>query len=508
MKTNQRYRDKAKNAFAKSNLFYANGSFLGIQDPTVFGFKLFFQFDNISSPLLYGATTDINEAPTNTAAGFLKSIKDEQRLYYLEKFLYLLSGVNSQTPWYFQSLVGLKDAWAAPIDKPYMGDDKKLEIECMESIDLRMTALMDLYRKACFDWKNRREVVPSNLRKFRLSVYVYEARVFGNPNSIANVEPPSGINAGYGGNIQGDAARTNAALVSRLIGKDETRNDPNTPDVNIVAGTQMSTTRNLFHFDFCEFDMMQASHLDTVSNMEPGEVKQKIGIKYQDYEEENMYNFWTSTDPITSAYVRTLDRVALDDPQFQEPGVPVSSVDRPPINNSPNTSTGQSSPGGDIEEVKAEGDKNKSNLGRNAFTSTPYLEEAGPDGREKSFGGKISDAFESVVDNAENTTGRIGDNTLIGDTLTSVADQALGRAENFVNAQISGLFLGNIYGFSAGTLIGAGGAQRVAASILDAGSSIANGESTSQVGSQIFDPSGSNAVNSTPDGANLGNQYE
>ena len=421
MKTNQRYRDKAKNAFAKSNLFYANGSFLGIQDPTVFGFKLFFHFDNIASPLLCGATTDINSAPTNSAAGFLKSIKDEQRLYYLEKFLYLLSGVNSQTPWYFQSLAGLKEAWALPIDKPYIGDDKKLEIECMESIDLRVTALMDLYRKACYDWKNRREVVPSNLRKFRLSVFVYEARVFGNPNSIANVEAPSPTpNAGYGGNIQGDAARQNAALVSRLIGKDETRNDPNTPNVNVVMGAQMSTTRNLFHFDFCEFDMNQASHLDTVSNMEPAEIKQKIAIKYGEVEEENMYNFWTASDPITSAYVRTLDRVALDDPQFQEPGVPTASTDRPAVNTGANTSTGQTSPAGDAEEIKAEGEKNKSNLGANAFTSTRYLEEAAGDGREKSFSGKISDAFEAVIANAENTTGRIGDNTLIGDTLTSI----------------------------------------------------------------------------------------
>ena len=82
-----RYKDSAKNAFTKTNLFYTSNVFLGIQDPTVFGFKIFFHFDNISSPLLYGAKSDINKAPVNTAANYLKSIGDEQRLYYLSKFV-------------------------------------------------------------------------------------------------------------------------------------------------------------------------------------------------------------------------------------------------------------------------------------------------------------------------------------------------------------------------------------------------------------------------------------
>ena len=36
-----KYKDSAKNAFTKTNLFYTSNVFLGIQDPTVFGFKIF-----------------------------------------------------------------------------------------------------------------------------------------------------------------------------------------------------------------------------------------------------------------------------------------------------------------------------------------------------------------------------------------------------------------------------------------------------------------------------------
>ena len=501
MRTSQRYKDNAKNAFAKTNLFYASGPFLGVQDPTVFGFKLFFHFNNMDSPLLFGINGDIQKAPTNTAAGFLKSIGDQQRLFYLEKFLYLLSGINTQCPWYFQSLTGLKDAWAAPIDKPYIGKDKKLEIECLESIDLRITAMMDLYRKACYDWKNRRCVVPDNLMRFRVSVYVYEARVIGNPNAIALTPPDETPAYGYGGNLRGEASKTNAALVSRLIGVDETRNDPITPNVNGVLGTPMSTTRNLFHFDYCKFDMNQSAHLDTVSNMEPSEVKQKLTIGYEDFEEENMYNFWTATDPVTSAYVRTLDRIALDDPQLEDPGVPLRSTDRPAAQSEQTAKN----PSGNSTDIEAEGTFQKEKLaGEKILTLRAVIEET----EEKTFSGKIDSIYQSVSSNVENKTGRISDNTLISDTANAVVDGAVGRVTNFVNAKLTGLFLGNVYGLSPGTLLGAGGAQRTANSILDAGASIVNGSGVAQAGADIFDPSNSNGANNTPDGANLGNQYE
>ena len=123
-----KFNDASKNAFTKTNLYYTKNSFLNVQDPTVLGFKLMFYFDNVSSPLLFGLRGDINNPPVNSAAHFLKSIGDTQRLYYLEKFIYLLSGINTQCPWYFQSLNGLKDAWKQDIEVPLL-KDKKLEID-------------------------------------------------------------------------------------------------------------------------------------------------------------------------------------------------------------------------------------------------------------------------------------------------------------------------------------------------------------------------------------------
>jgi len=307
------YTDPAKNAFAKTNPYYTDNRYLNTQDPTVLGFKLLFNFDQADSGLLWGAAVD-SAPPTNTALGFLTSIGDGQRAYYLKQFLRILHGINNQTPWFFQNLTGLKDAWKHDLSIPLIKEDTKLEIECLESIDLRMTALIDLYRKACFDWKYRREVVPKNLRQFSMSVYVYEQRWISNPNAqaFADFRDDNGKFTGLA-----DAAKTfkskAATFAADLTGMNEILNDPPNPNVNIVEGVPMSTTRNLFHFDFCEFDPTEsAGHLESLSHADPGDgIKQKLTIKYQAVEEVNMYEWWDK-NPVADSWIPALDEAALD----------------------------------------------------------------------------------------------------------------------------------------------------------------------------------------------------
>ena len=442
-----RFRDNAKNAFTKTNLFYTKNVFLGIQDPTVFGFKLFFHFDQVRSPLLWGATGNIQEAPFNTAAWFLKAIGDTQRLYYLEKFLYLLSNINSQTPWYFQSISGLKEAWKRDYTKPYIGDDARLDIDCAESVDLRITALMDYYRKACFDWENRREVVPKNLRQFGLSIVLYEARVFNNPNVIAITPPNVPVAFGYGGNLGGKAGISNAELVERLTGTDETLNDTISPHVNTILGPQMSTTRNMFTFDFCEFDMEEASHLDGITNTEPVEVKQKIGITYGNKSEINMYNFWDRNN-VTDGFIVALDKLVLDDP---DPGVPPTQDQKPSIATAPTTTTGSDSQLKEIAEKKNEKieKENKVQLDNTSGESVPAAKAT----KERAAKAKADTKI-----NLDNISG------------DSVANTASIRANNAAEARIKKLFVGNVYGFSASSLTGAGFTNLA----LDAGKSILN----------------------------------
>ena len=114
----------------------------------------------------------------NSAWSFLKLNDEEERAEKLEQFVTLLSDISSNAPWYFSSISGINDA----LDRKYTEDGKlemdtpkTLSITCLpDAFDNRMTTLLDLYRDITWSWVNKREVIPSNLRKFDMAIYIFE----------------------------------------------------------------------------------------------------------------------------------------------------------------------------------------------------------------------------------------------------------------------------------------------------------------------------------------------
>lgn len=200
-----------------------------IQDPTYLTF--FFQFvydDGNMSPLLADALSD-NPA-VGTAAYYLKNyIKDEGRANSLKEFAKTLRLINSQMPWFWQTLTGAENFLNYNIDEPYRGgDDAKLTIGCLESLNLMVSGMMDLYRDAMWDEDRWCWVVPDNLRKFTMIVYVSEIRKI--QSTTANGSISSFLQTAFGVNktnasVTGDnlpffAFRVSLAEFSLTSGKD------------------------------------------------------------------------------------------------------------------------------------------------------------------------------------------------------------------------------------------------------------------------------------------------
>jgi hypothetical protein len=397
---------KNPNGIIPNNEFYnfkigtGQGDYFKLfQDPTVLGFKLFFiniadvgtdsdVIDNtrvINSTGLFG-----NENNPNSALYYLKSIGDTARFQMLKDFKSLMSKINMEYPWYFQSIEGLNEAW----NRDYLKSkfEKEITIQCLESIDLRITALMDLYRNVAFDWQHRRVVLPDNLRKFDLSIKVYDSR-----------------------NIQKDPAQylSEGSTITR---------DKFNFNTQFLGDSFVDTTQITFNFSHCEFMSDNSGIMfSTISNSTNEPAAQSIKIKYNYVEEDSIYRSLIALGNNSQFYyVRNYMRKELD---FIK---------------------------GDVFNEFSTFDNIQSDLGPN----NPNFSNRKPDNKYheklKSKRDSLKAQLESKKDSLTSFNAKAQLESLAG----NIASNVSASAANLVKSRLNKLYLGNVYGFSPSTDLG------------------------------------------------------
>lgn len=166
-----------------------------IDDPTYLGFTLFF---DVTSPLFNGAIGDTGTSNTvegsQSAIGYLEKIGESNRAGYLRAFIQGIREINATRPYYWQTIAGLDEAWkslASMGPDPYVGskDGEGIAIACLEAVDLKITALFNLYKMAVYDSAYKRFVLPRNLMYFDVDVQVGEVRQFKRTiNLLASID--------------------------------------------------------------------------------------------------------------------------------------------------------------------------------------------------------------------------------------------------------------------------------------------------------------------------------
>lgn len=158
----------------KTPLDFRKGSYrkYPYQDPTYLSFALLFDWNNrTASPLLSGPAVEFLEKLAGESSFYAERLED------LKSFLKALREINSEMPWYWQSLKGMDRLQKYDPMNPYWGgDDAKIEIETLESLNLPILGLMHLYRRAIFDEQKWTYIIPKNLRKFKMYIYMTEVR--------------------------------------------------------------------------------------------------------------------------------------------------------------------------------------------------------------------------------------------------------------------------------------------------------------------------------------------
>ncbi len=256
------------------NFRHTYGSSDIYDQPAYFIFKLIFYFDDAAGSegdvfeggLLGGVTASSEEeaddtskyetaSGNNSALYFLLANGEYERAEYLNTFLELLSDINVKSPWYFQTLTGLAEGLQQHKDGKWKIDESvlppyKLEIGLLQdSLDTRIGTMLDAYRSACFSATMKKEIVPANLRKFNMGIYIAST-------PIASLHRDKTIGGSMGSDSQ---------LPKNTV------------------------SYKYFELRGCEIDATESYSTENISNATPFNMTHKLVIRYSSIYEES-YN--------------------------------------------------------------------------------------------------------------------------------------------------------------------------------------------------------------------------
>ena len=281
-------------------------TFNGLDNPGTFYFRIFFYFrDNddkdwmnggllstsIDTTLMnnniepYDVATAQDHTVANSALNYLLINNEYERAELLLQFISLLSSININSPWYFNKIGGLGDA----IDRSYISDQaiaipaerKMLAINCLtDSMDMRIGTLLDLYRSICYSHTLKKDIVPANLRKFDMGVYIFSSPMQFINRSVGNISQAL---------KEGDNLLTDTDKMSYAV-----FDDPNSlmSQTKLKESSPYRVSAKYFEFHNCEIDPNSSkSAFNDISNSEGAGAEYTIGIRYDDCYERRFNEF-------------------------------------------------------------------------------------------------------------------------------------------------------------------------------------------------------------------------
>jgi hypothetical protein len=134
------------------------------EDPVFFGFSVYFEAD---SPLLNPASNYLKES----AERYFLNLDDDVRATYVVDLRNRLLDLVDKHQYFLQKVSGLNGFYARSEE-----DDIQIEIETLESLDLRITTIKELYNRITYDYINKKEILPDNLRWINMKITVSDGR--------------------------------------------------------------------------------------------------------------------------------------------------------------------------------------------------------------------------------------------------------------------------------------------------------------------------------------------
>ena len=220
------------------------------------------------------------------------SQRSTKRQQMLDAFRNGLMFINEKCPYYFQSLNGLDQLLKVDIKNLHKAGGKPqrsgtLTIDCLESIDMRIFSLSELYRKAIFDYTYHRSMLPENLRKFRMWVVISEVRNIQMTYGMNDVLNPFSIPSVAQAANALDSFNSQTGLLDNIKGNLQKSTNPNGPEDKFGSYT-LGPYAFIYQLDQCEFDFDESypsfGVIDNKGNGTPVSNKFKIHVgRVKDY---------------------------------------------------------------------------------------------------------------------------------------------------------------------------------------------------------------------------------
>lgn len=324
-------------------------------------------YDYMPEPLLNDFFTRDEKGamkPTDTSVGILYSTEnyldinlgDHGRAMLLHTFKRALKDIQENFPYYFTSLSGIDTITSINPGEGVRVKEGVITLECMEGLDLKITQLLQLYRKIVWDDVYQRWILPDMMRYFGMRIYISEIRLFSDVNNengtvgTWDFSKEAYRNMTYNGQVD-ESGGSFLELV---------KNDPNmlrkstavsqsflgtksiiTKALNYTSGTvntrlgvyesitgalnQLEYCNNAinevmptlcFECHMCEFDIKDTlSHISELksSNKDTSSPKPKIKIKVGQVREKQSYPLNATLQAGENGYMKTIiDRLDID----------------------------------------------------------------------------------------------------------------------------------------------------------------------------------------------------
>ena len=300
------------------------------------------------------------------------NLGDHGRAALLHNFKLALQDIQNNFPYYLQSINGINSLFKVDSASGIRLKDAKIELECMEGLDLKITQLLNMYKKIVWDDVYQRWILPDMMRYFNMKIYISEIRLFhdfvkGKPEKqqLHNFSEKDKRNSLYSNkdkwyDTATNALRTATALSNTFLG---TKSNLNTA-INYAASTydtarglydsisgaivDINMCNNAFNYimpticidcHMCEFDITNINnHLDSLKAYKVTESpKPKIVINVGQAKDTQIYPLNASLKYIEKkGYFNTIKDYISDTSTYDE--IKGSSISANDINNARNNS--------------------------------------------------------------------------------------------------------------------------------------------------------------------------